>query len=69
MFKVVSENYFEQGILDISREVLDRAVQKMWDIPKATRRRLRRVIDDLRDAFPEADEVQDDDEGFEDLLE
>jgi len=67
MFVDASKNYFEAGIFDISREVLDRAEQKMWDIPKATRRRLRRVIDDLRDTLPEEDEVAEDD-GFEDLL-
>ena len=61
MFVEASKNYFEAGIYDISREVLDRAEQKMWDVPKATRRRLRKVIDDLRDNLPEEDEVPDDD--------
>ncbi len=66
MFVDASKNYFEAGIFDISREVLDRAEQKMWDIPKATRRRLRRVIDDLRDNLPEAEESLGDDD--DDLL-
>ena len=35
---------------------MERAEQKMWDIPKATRRRLRRVIDDIRDNLPEETE-------------
>jgi tetratricopeptide (TPR) repeat protein len=68
MFVDAAKNYFEAEIFDISREVLDRAEQKMWDIPKATRRRLRRVIDDLRDALPEEDEVTDDDDFDEDLI-
>ena len=34
----------------------------MWDVPKSTRRRLRRVIDDIQDALPEeAEGVEDDD--------
>ena len=68
MFVDASKNYFEAGIFDISREVLDRAEQKMWDIPKATRRRLRRVIDDLRDTLPEEDEVSGDDDFNEELI-
>ncbi|TFH08354.1 MAG: tetratricopeptide repeat protein [Candidatus Thorarchaeota archaeon] len=72
MFVDAASNYFEAGIFDISREVLDRAEQKMWDVPKATRRRLRKVIDDLRDNLPEEDEIPDDDldddEDIEDLL-
>jgi hypothetical protein len=67
MFVAASQNYFEAGIFDISREVLDRAEQKMWDVPKATRRRLRKVIDDLRDNLPEEDEMPDDDDGLGDL--
>ena len=70
-FVDAASNYFEAGIFDISREVLDRAEQKMWDVPKATRRRLRKVIDDLRDNLPEEDEipdVDDDDDDLEDLL-
>jgi tetratricopeptide (TPR) repeat protein len=62
LFVDASQKYFEAEIFDISREVLDRAEQKMWDIPKATRRRLRRVIDDLRDSLPEEEEISDDDE-------
>lgn len=69
MFVEASKNYFEAGIFDISREVLDRAEQKMWDVPKATRRRLRKVIDDLRDNLPEEDEVpDDDDDNLDDIL-
>ncbi|MFW9848996.1 MAG: tetratricopeptide repeat protein [Candidatus Thorarchaeota archaeon] len=68
LFVEAAQNYLEAEIFDISREVLDRAEQKMWDIPKATRRRLRRVIDDVRDALPEEVET-DDDEVDEDLLE
>ena len=60
-FVDAASNYFEAGIFDIAREVLDRAEQKMWDVPKATRRRLRKVIDDLRDNLPEEDELPDDD--------
>ena len=67
MFVDASKNYFEAGIFDISREVLDRAEQKMWDIPKATRRRLRRVIDDLRDNLPEEDESLADDDDLLDI--
>ena len=71
MFVDAAKNYFEAEIYDISREVLDRAEQKMWDVPKATRRRLRKVIDDLRDNLPDEDEVpdvDDDDDFDEDLL-
>ncbi|MCJ7817408.1 MAG: tetratricopeptide repeat protein [Candidatus Thorarchaeota archaeon] len=60
-FVDAASNYFEAEIFDIAREVLDRAEQKMWDVPKATRRRLRKVIDDLRDNLPEEDELPDDD--------
>ncbi|MHA2425795.1 MAG: tetratricopeptide repeat protein [Candidatus Thorarchaeota archaeon] len=67
LFVEASQNYLEAKIFDISREVLDRAEQKMWDIPKATRRRLRRVIDDVRDALPEETETEE--EIDEDLLE
>ena len=69
MFVDASKNYFDAGIYDISREVLDRAEQKMWDIPKATRRRLRRIIDELRDALPEEEEEvsDDDDDDFDDF--
>jgi len=67
MFVDASKNYFDAGIFDISREVLDRAEQKMWDVPKATRRRLRKVIDDLRDNLPEESELPDDDDGLADL--
>jgi tetratricopeptide (TPR) repeat protein len=63
LFVDAAQNYFEAEIFEISREVLDRAEQKMWDIPKATRRRLRRLIDDLRDALPEEEEVSDDYDG------
>ncbi len=63
MFVNAASNYFAAGIFDISREVLDRAEQKMWDVPKATRRRLRKVIDDLRDNLPEENEVSDDNLG------
>jgi tetratricopeptide (TPR) repeat protein len=72
LFVDASKNYFDAGIFDISREVLDRAEQKMWDVPKATRRRLRKVIDDLRDNLPDEDEIPDDDdddtEDIEDFL-
>ncbi|TFG32237.1 tetratricopeptide repeat protein [Candidatus Thorarchaeota archaeon] len=75
LFVDAASNYYEAGIFDIAREVLDRAEQKMWDVPKATRRRLRKVIDDLRDNLPEEDELPDDDldddidEDLEDMLE
>lgn len=71
LFVDAASNYFEAKIFDISREVLDRAEQKMWDVPKATRRRLRKVIDDLRDNLPDEDEVpdvEDDDDFDEDFL-
>ena len=69
LFVEAAQNYYESEIFDISREVLERAEQKMWDVPKSTRRRLRRVIDDLVDALPEETEPSDDDDGFdEDLL-
>lgn len=68
-FVEAAQNYYEAEIFDIAREVVERAEQKMWDIPKSTRRRLRRVIDDLIDALPEEIEaVGDDDEFDEDLL-
>jgi tetratricopeptide (TPR) repeat protein len=66
LFVDAAQNYFDAEIFDISREVLDRAEQKMWDIPKATRRRLRRMIDDLRDKLPEEEEISDDDDDVED---
>ena len=69
LFIEAAQNYFESEIFDIAREVLERAEQKMWDVPKSTRRRLRRVIDDLVDALPEETEPQIDDDGFdEDIL-
>lgn len=69
LFVEAAQNYYESEIFDIAREVLERAEQKMWDVPKSTRRRLRRVIDDLVDALPEEIEPSDDDDGFdEDLL-
>ncbi len=69
LFVEAAQNYYESEIFDISREVLERAEQKMWDVPKSTRRRLRRVIDDLVDALPEETEPSVDDDGFdEDLL-
>jgi tetratricopeptide (TPR) repeat protein len=71
LFVEAAQNYYESEIFDIAREVLERAEQKMWDVPKSTRRRLRRVIDDLGDAIPEQPELldDDDDEGFdEDIL-
>ncbi len=69
LFVEAAENYLAAEIFDIAREVVDRAEGKMWDIPKATRRRLRRTIDDIRDALPEEVESDDDDEVDEDLLE
>ena len=70
LFVEAAQNYYESEIFDIAREVLERAEQKMWDVPKSTRRRLRRVIDDLLDAIPEeAEPSDDDDEDFdEDLI-
>ena len=69
-FTEAAQNYLEAEIFDIAREVVERAEQKLWDIPKSTRRRLRRVIDDVIDALPEAEEEPaGQDEGFdEDLL-
>ena len=56
-------------LVDIAREVVERAEQKMWDVPKSTRRRLRRVIDDLIDALPAEIETDAGDDDFdEDLL-
>jgi tetratricopeptide (TPR) repeat protein len=71
LFVEAAQNYYESEIFDIAREVLERAEQKMWDVPKSTRRRLRRVIDELIDALPEETELEDDDdeEFDEDLLE
>ncbi len=68
LFVEAAQNYYESEIYDIAREVLERAEQKMWDVPKSTRRRLRRVIDDLVDALPEETESPDDGEFDEDLL-
>ena len=68
-FVEAAQNYYEAEIFDIAREVVERAEQKMWDIPKSTRRRLRRVIDDIIDALPEEIEVVvGDDDVDEDLL-
>ena len=68
MFVEAAQNYYESEIFDIAREVLERAEQKMWDVPKSTRRRLRRVIDDLLDALPEQTEILDEGDFDEDLL-
>jgi tetratricopeptide (TPR) repeat protein len=69
LFVEAAQNYFDSEIFDIAREVLERAEQKMWDVPKSTRRRLRRVIDDLIDALPEETEPDGDDDEFdEDIL-
>jgi tetratricopeptide (TPR) repeat protein len=68
-FVEAAQNYYEAEIFDIAREVVERAEQKMWDIPKSTRRRLRRVIDDLIDALPEEIETEGGAEDFdEDML-
>ena len=60
-FVEAAQHYLEAEIFDIAREVVERAEQKMWDVPKATRRRLRKVIDDLQDALPEEEESDEDD--------
>lgn len=68
-FVEAAQNYYEAEIFDIAREVVERAEQKMWDIPKSTRRRLRRVIDDIIDSLPEEIEAAGGDDDFdEDLL-
>lgn len=68
-FVEAAQNYYESEIFDIAREVVERAEQKMWDVPKSTRRRLRRVIDDLIDALPEETEPEEGDGDLdEDLL-
>ncbi|MHA1938455.1 MAG: hypothetical protein ACW97O_09635, partial [Candidatus Thorarchaeota archaeon] len=69
-FTEAAQNYMEAKIFDIAREVVERAEQKLWDIPKSTRRRLRRVIDDIIDTLPEeTEEPEGKDEDFdEDLL-
>jgi tetratricopeptide (TPR) repeat protein len=70
LFVEAAQNYFDSEIFDIAREVLERAEQKMWDVPKSTRRRLRRVIDELIDALPEEKEPDSDDATFdEEILE
>ncbi len=70
LFVEAAQYYYESEIFDIAREVLERAEQKMWDVPKSTRRRLRRVIDELLDALPEETEPEegDDDDFDEDLI-
>jgi tetratricopeptide (TPR) repeat protein len=69
LFVEAAQNYYESEIFDIAREVLERAEQKMWDVPKSTRRRLRRVIDDLLDALPEETGILEDDDSLdEDIL-
>ncbi|MFW9975168.1 MAG: tetratricopeptide repeat protein [Candidatus Thorarchaeota archaeon] len=70
LFVEAAQYYYESEIFDIAREVLERAEQKMWDVPKSTRRRLRRVIDELLDALPEETEPDesDDDDFDEDLI-
>jgi tetratricopeptide (TPR) repeat protein len=60
-FVEAAQCYLNAEIFDISREVIDRAEQMMWDVPKGTRRRLRPTIDDVRDALPEQDVMDDDD--------
>jgi len=68
-FVEAAQNYYEAEIFDIAREVVERAEQKMWDVPKSTRRRLRRVIDDIIDSLPEEIEPEEGDDGFdEDIL-
>ncbi|MFX1369052.1 MAG: tetratricopeptide repeat protein [Promethearchaeota archaeon] len=61
-FIEAAQHYLDAEIFDIAREVVERAEQKMWDVPKATRRRLRKVIDDIIDALPEEDAVDDDED-------
>ena len=68
-FVEAAQNYYEAEIFDIAREVVERAEQKMWDVPKSTRRRLRRVIDDIIDSLPEEIESEEGDDGLdEDIL-
>ncbi|MGQ4911660.1 MAG: tetratricopeptide repeat protein [Candidatus Thorarchaeota archaeon] len=67
MFVEAAQNYYEAEIFDIAKEVVERAEQKMWDVPKTTRRRLRKLIDALIDALPDdigtpSDDEFDDDE-------
>lgn len=68
-FTEAAQNYMDAEIFDIAREVVERAEQKLWDIPKSTRRRLRRVIDDIIDALPEEEEEpEDSDDDFDEEL-
>ena len=62
-FVEAAQQYLESGIYDIAREVIERAESKLWDIPKSTRRRLRKVVDDIIDALPEQEEIEDEDDG------
>ncbi|MCF2136073.1 MAG: tetratricopeptide repeat protein [Candidatus Thorarchaeota archaeon] len=67
-FVEAAEQYVRAEILDVAREVVERAESKLWDIPKATRRRLRKRVDDIIDNLPEETMTDDDDEFDEDLL-
>ncbi len=67
-FTEAAQNYMEAEIFDIAREVVERAEQKLWDIPKSTRRRLRRVIDDIIDTLPDEEELEGKDEDFDEEL-
>lgn len=68
-FVEAAQCYFEAEILDIAREVVERAEQKLWDVPKATRRRLRKIVDDIKDALPEETEEPEEEGGGEDFEE
>ncbi len=63
-----AQNYMDAEIFDIAREVVERAEQKMWDIPRSARRRLRKVIDDIIDALPEVEEIEDSEEDIDEEL-
>ncbi|MHA1742209.1 MAG: tetratricopeptide repeat protein [Candidatus Thorarchaeota archaeon] len=67
-FVEAAEHYLKADLADVAREAVERAESKLWDIPKSTRRRLRKRIDDIIDALPEETAPSDDDEGFDDLL-
>ncbi len=61
-FVEAAQCYLDAGITGIAREVIERAEQKLWDLPKATRRRLRKLVDNITDALPDEEESTDDDD-------
>ncbi len=67
-FVEAAQSYLDADMTDFSREVIERAEQKLWDLSRSTRRRLRGPIDDIIDALPEKEEMEDLDEDFDESM-